>query len=122
MQTMLDKSEFLNTTQGWLGVVRINRIGEENGIAVAPGERVFLSRDEQVATANAPNHPDNNPFVAKAYTTYDDKTGDVLDTGVRAPLELVEQTRQTPDRELAAAMAPEGSFAAGEEADPVVEG
>lgn len=104
------KAEFLNQTQGYVGAVQIKHTGEEVGVAVAPGERVWLSEDEQVATANAPMHPKDNPFISQPFTDYNPMTGEVVDTGVREPLKLI-----TEERELAGARPlAVGSFAAGD--------
>lgn len=105
------KQEFLNQTQGYVGAVRIKRNGEEVGVAVAPGGRVWLDHDEQMATANAPELPKDNPFIAQPFTDYDPKTGEVIATGVREPLKLIVEAR-----ELAGArpLAAQGSYAAGD--------
>lgn len=108
---MAMRTEFLNQTQGYIGAVQIKRTGEEHGVAVPPGGRVWLTEDEQIATANAPQDPADNPFVAQPFTDYDPKTGDVLATGIRAPLKLINEPRELPGtRPLAA----QGSFAAGD--------
>jgi hypothetical protein len=106
---MATKAEFLNQTQGYVGAVQIKRTGEEVGIAVAPGGRVWLSVDEQIATANAPQHPDDNPFIARPFTDYDPKTGEVVATGVREALKLI-----SAEREIASVRPLQGTFAAGD--------
>ena len=106
---METKSEFLNQTQGYIGAVQFKRNGEEHGVAVAPGGRVWLTEDEQVATANAPQHPDDNPFIAKPFTDYDAKTGEIIATGTRAALKLI-----TEPREIAGIRPLAGSYAAGD--------
>jgi hypothetical protein len=107
---MAKKSEFLNQTQGYVGAVRISRNGDEQGIAVAPGGRVWLSVDEQIATANAPEDPKDNPFIAAPFVDYDPKTGEMVAEGVREPLKLI-----TVEREIATLRpVPTGSFAAGD--------
>jgi len=57
------KDEFRNTSDGWLGVTMIDGRGDPRGIAVEPGGSVWLSEDEQIATANAPRSDGDNPFV-----------------------------------------------------------
>lgn len=105
------KQEFLNQSQGYVGAVTFKRNGDEHGVAVPPGGRVWLDADEQTATANAPAHPKDNPFIAQPFTDYDVKTGDVIDTGVRAPLKLITEARELAgQRPLATA----GSFGAGD--------
>lgn len=108
---MATKQEFLNQTQGYVGAVQFKRNGDERGVAVPPGGRVWLTKDEQIATANAPQQPENNPFLAQPFTDYDPKTGEIIDQGVRPPLKLV-----TEARELAGMrpLATQGSFAAGD--------
>lgn len=102
------KDEFVNTTQGWIGAVQFKRTGEEHGVAVEPGGRVWLTADEQVATANAPQHPKDNPFMAQPFTHHDPLTGEIVDEGVAPPLKLVTEAREL------AGMRPTGSFAAGD--------
>jgi hypothetical protein len=106
---MAKKAEFLNQTQGYVGAVQIKRNGEETGVAVPPGGRVWLTVEEQIATANAPQHPDDNPFLAKPFTDYDPKTGEIVERGVREPLKLI-----TAEREIASVRPLQGSFAAGD--------
>jgi hypothetical protein len=57
------KSEFENTTGGYIGVQAKKPDGTGfNGIAVRPNGRVWLDEEEQIATANAPRDDANNPF------------------------------------------------------------
>lgn len=56
------KSLFENTSGGIIGVVQIDGRGEEKGIPLWAGEEVWLSPEEQLATANAPRDAENNPF------------------------------------------------------------
>lgn len=54
---------FVNESPGYAGAVRIDPVtGEEKGIPVGPGEQVALTYDEQIATANAPRDPADNPL------------------------------------------------------------
>lgn len=57
------KSEFENRSQGITGVVTIEPGGKLHPIAVKPGESVWLSEEEQIATANAPRRNEDNPFI-----------------------------------------------------------
>lgn len=57
------RDEFINTTDGWIGVVAIGPHGEQKGVAVEPRGNVWLSEDEQILTANAPRSDDDNPFI-----------------------------------------------------------
>jgi hypothetical protein len=57
------KSEFENRSQGITGVVTIDPDGKRSPIPVKPGERVWLSEEEQIATANAPQQDTDNPFI-----------------------------------------------------------
>jgi hypothetical protein len=56
------KSLFENTSGGIIGVVQIDGRGEQKGIPLWPGEEVWLTEEEQAATANAPRDEENNPF------------------------------------------------------------
>jgi hypothetical protein len=48
------RDEFRNDSGGFIGVITINARGDRVGIAVPPGESVWLSEEEQIETANAP--------------------------------------------------------------------
>lgn len=62
------KSQFENTSGGYVGVVTINAKGEPTGIALAGGDTVWLSEREQALTAEAPRHETDNPFVNGSLT------------------------------------------------------
>jgi hypothetical protein len=57
------KTEFQNASPGIIGVVTLEPGGKEVAIPVKPGATVWLSEDEQIATANAPQRDEDNPFV-----------------------------------------------------------
>jgi hypothetical protein len=57
------KDEFLNMTDGWLGVVELDHLGRAMGASVEPGGSCFLTEEEQILTANAPKDDKDNPFV-----------------------------------------------------------
>lgn len=62
-------SEFRNDSEGVLGVIQ--RGGQDNklrGGSVKPGDTVWLTEEEQVATANAPKLEANNPFTNGSLT------------------------------------------------------
>ena len=52
-----------NNTAGWIGVIKLNHRGEEQGDAVEPYGTVWLSEDEMILTARAPRLPEDNPFA-----------------------------------------------------------
>lgn len=58
-----NKDEFINTTDGWLGVVEINHENRAIGTSVEPGGSCFLNEEEQILTANAPRMDADNPFA-----------------------------------------------------------
>lgn len=60
---MAKKAEFRNDSGGFLGVIVIEPGGKTKGISVRPGDSVWLSEEDQIATANAPRSDDNNPFI-----------------------------------------------------------
>lgn len=127
---------FRNTTQGKVGAIKIDRRGDRRAIPVAPGDTIELTEEEQEATANAPRDPSKSPFEPQPYEARD-VYGELVDSGVRAPLELVEGdergiparagrrtgtdvAREHQSEETGAApepvgAAPKGSFAPGEE-------
>lgn len=95
------KIEFLNRTQGWLGANRFNRKGDLEPVAVAPGERVFLTNEEIEATEQAHARPEDSPFVIREIVHIDLKTGEEIARFTCAPLERkvkprAPRTRKTP--------------------------
>lgn len=116
---MEDRQEFINTTDGQLGVSIFDVKGDPTSRAVGPGETVWLSADEQQLTANAPQRAEDNPFLIRAYKKFDPLDAEkVIEEGERAALELVVGDRPTGGgRPIAAdaAKAPEGSYRSGEE-------
>jgi hypothetical protein len=61
--TTHEKTEFRNDSGGIIGVITIEPDGKRKGIAVKPGECIWLSEDEEIATANAPLRDEDNPFI-----------------------------------------------------------
>jgi hypothetical protein len=58
------KAEFENQGAGVVGAVTIEPgTGKHSAVPVRPGETIWLSEDEQIATANAPKRDQDNPFV-----------------------------------------------------------
>lgn len=57
------RDEFINVSDGWVGVVQLGIHGEPRGAAVEPRGNVWLSEEEQILTANAPRRDEDNPFV-----------------------------------------------------------
>lgn len=108
----MDEREFTNTTQGYTYAVKRNDEGRLLNVPVAPGGSVFLTQEEELATARAPEKAENNPFLPQKYTRYDEMSGEPIEEGVRAPLELVAEDRLTPPRPIGSAV---GTFARGEE-------
>lgn len=66
MSTMEDvdlKQEFQNNSPGWLGATVITgRNQDPKAIPVAPGNRIFLSREEQLLTSRAHQRDEDSPF------------------------------------------------------------
>lgn len=89
-----EKVEFINNTEGYLGVVTYAPNGDERPIAVEPGGRVWLSDAEQELTAKAPKQASDNPFVPQRVPTIDPETGDI--TGHRWITPLTENTEDRP--------------------------
>lgn len=57
------KTEYRNDSAGIIGVVTIEPGGERKPIPVSPGATVWLSEEEEIATANAPVRDEDNPFI-----------------------------------------------------------
>lgn len=64
----MEKAEFKNTSRGVVGAIVIEPGKKPRGIAVQPGDTVWLTEEEQIATANAPRKAENNPFVNGSLT------------------------------------------------------
>src|SRR5947209_13803286 len=79
----IEKRQFLNQSGGWEGVVVINGKGEETGVSIAHGERVWLSEAEVILTAEAPQRPEDNPFEEQIRTRVNPETGVREDFKVR---------------------------------------
>lgn len=58
----ITKNEYANRSEGVCGVIVIDN-GKSKGIAVKPGDSIWLSEEERIATANAPKKDDDNPFT-----------------------------------------------------------
>lgn len=124
-----DKTIFKNTTAGYVGAITISTRGDEKAVAIAPGEEIALSIEEEEATANAPRDPRDNPFLPSSTDQRDPETGALIEAGVTPMLERVNESRpigshrpigsRAPDETAAppapTGAAPEGSFAPGEE-------
>lgn len=57
------KTEYRNDSAGIIGVITIELGGERTPIPVGPGKTVWLSEEEEIATANAPQRDEDNPFI-----------------------------------------------------------
>lgn len=57
------KSKFKNVSGGVAGAVQLNHKRESAGVAVFPGESIWLTEEEEVLTANAPRNESDNPFT-----------------------------------------------------------
>lgn len=57
------RSEFRNTKDHVMGVVVRGPNDKMAGIALNPGDTVWMDEDEQMATANAPREAGDNPFI-----------------------------------------------------------
>jgi hypothetical protein len=91
----IEKQQFRNNTQGWIGAVSIGPRGDESGVAIAPGETVWLSEAEQVLTANAPRSPEDNPFLEQTHIVINPETGAREEIKV-TPLSAVSEDRFVP--------------------------
>lgn len=62
MSPLIERACYRNTSGQIIGVVKIDRKGDEDAKALLPDESVWLSEDERRATARAPRDPADNPF------------------------------------------------------------
>jgi hypothetical protein len=59
------KDEFENISGGWIGI-QVHDEGRRTGfkgVGLAPGARIWLDEEEQIATANKPRNEKDNPFA-----------------------------------------------------------
>lgn len=98
MATQIQKQQFENQTDGWIGAVVIGPRGDEKGIPVEPGGTVWLSEPEQHLTANAPRNPKDNPFIEQEFTVQDPVSGENKQITV-TPLVPVSEDRYVPASE-----------------------
>ena len=77
-RTAVKRIGFINQTDGWLGAVKVNRKGDEVGVPVAPGERVFLTPEEVTLTEQSHVRAEDSPFIKKHIVHTDIRTGDII--------------------------------------------
>lgn len=88
-----------NNTAGWVGVVKLNHLGEEKGVAVEPYGTVWLSELEITCTARAPQLAEDNPFEEQTLLLTNPETGQREEYKVR-PLTLERDARRyTPSED-----------------------
>lgn len=63
MSPVTERAEFRNDSGHVVGVSTRRARGEMKGLAVQPGETIWLDEEEQIATANAPREDADNPFT-----------------------------------------------------------
>lgn len=90
----VDKRPYRNQTAGWLGVVKLNHLGAQEGHSVEPHGAVWLTDDEATLTARAPAKAKDNPFVAKPYM-FTDEQGQHVEQDM-VPLVLIADDREVP--------------------------
>lgn len=59
----MEKAEFRNDSPGVCGAVLTEPGGKPKGIAIKPGETVWMTEEDQILTANAPRKAEDNPFA-----------------------------------------------------------
>lgn len=91
----VEKQQFKNNINGYVGAVVIGPKGDDRGVAVAPGATVWLSEQEQVLTANAPRNAKDNPFVEQVFQFTDPVTGEAQELRV-TPLTPISEARFVP--------------------------
>lgn len=106
MSPQIEKQQFRNNTDGYIGVVALSVKGEPSGIPVEPQGTVWLSEDEQVLTANAPRDPADNPFIPQKLQRRNPET-DALEEVEVTPLVPISENRYVPanDRPIPADLA-----------------
>lgn len=80
--------KFRNDSGGVLGVLRKNAEGKLKGVALGIGDEVWLDRDEQIATAQAPKRPADNPFNNGGLTRLTEEGDQPLDRPIGDSLDV----------------------------------
>jgi hypothetical protein len=88
-EAQVNKKCYKNQTAGWLGVVKLDHLGAQQGFAVKPHSTVYLSDEEAILTARAPADPADNPFVEQQFM-FEDASGNRVEQGMR-PLVLTSE-------------------------------
>jgi hypothetical protein len=91
----VEKQQFRNESGGFIGVVKIDAKGEENGAAVEPGGTVWLTLPEQIATANAPREAKDNPFLPQTFQRINPDDSEIEEYEV-TPLVPISESRYVP--------------------------
>lgn len=84
---------FVNESGGWQGVVTIEPGGTTKAISVAPGHEVWLTKDEQVLTANSTRREEDNPLVNGALRC----VTEAAEVANRRPLRPAAPVAETPE-------------------------
>jgi hypothetical protein len=62
------RTEFKNASDGVQGAVIMDDTGKPTGVAVRPGDSIWLTETEEILTANAPRRDEDNPFTNGSFT------------------------------------------------------
>lgn len=90
-----EKAEYRNCTDSNIGAVKLDRVGEEHGVAVRPGETVWLTEEERRATARAPREASDNPFANGSFVKVSDsRMTDTDDRPIDVPPPAPEQAEE----------------------------
>lgn len=91
-----DERCFRNTSQGYVGAVKIDGRGNRDSVPVEPGGTVWLTPEEIELTARAPRDAKNNPFIDQPYEVLDSNTGESIEAGSRPLLVPDDEERFVP--------------------------
>lgn len=72
-EAQVAKKCYKNQTAGWLGVVKVDHLGAQQGAPVEPFGTVYLSDEEAILTARAPANPKDNPFEEQTFMFADEQ-------------------------------------------------
>lgn len=97
-EAQVQKKCYKNQTAGWLGVVKLDHLGAQQGAPVAPYGTVYLTDDEAILTARAPANPKDNPFEEQSFMFVENDTGRHVERSMR-PLILVTDEEGAPSDE-----------------------
>lgn len=122
------KQEFVNNSPGWLGATVITgRNNDPKAVPIGPGDRIFLSREEQILTSRSYKTDEDSPFnsgldaVAAPGEVKDDMRVP-FDESVKAPADTAADDAPPAEEITGVLPQPAGDGAVGQQAQDEIAG